>query len=170
MFGSLKDNNQQNEPVVSQAPPRPSSRTSSSVEATSTAPTAAQVSGNFLSKGVSINGNLKLSGDITIDGDFNGEITSKGIVTLNENATVKAKVDASTIVIYGKIEGNIVASDRVEVLRTANVQGDVKAGVLKVDPGAIIAGNVQIGSQSSAKSSQSETAKSSTSDASSTGA
>lgn len=119
-----------------------------SVEKSPTA-SSSTASGNKLSKDVSIKGKVKLAGDISIDGKVEGEIQTKGVVTLNQNAVINAIITAGTVVVHGKIEGNIEASDRIELLRTAEVIGDIKAAVLKVDAGAAFIGKSTIGKSSS---------------------
>ena len=108
-------------------------------------PTSTPSSGNFVSKDVSISGKLKLSGDITIDGKLDGEISSKGIVTVSNNADIKANIFAKAIIVSGKVVGNLSATDRLEINQTAHVIGDAKAAVLKVEPGASFSGSCQVG-------------------------
>ena len=101
---------------------------------------------NHLSKDVSIKGKLKLKGDIAIDGNIEGEILTEGLLLIKENATIKASIDAGSVIIYGKVEGNIKASEKIELFETASVQGDLQSLKLKVDSGAVISGRTIIGS------------------------
>ncbi len=146
MFG--KDTNSAFTPP--QAPQTPTSRQSS---------VPASPSGNYVSKDVSISGKLTLSGDITIDGKLDGEISSQGVVTLSENAVIKADIHAVSIIISGRVEGNISATDRLEVLSTANITGDLKAGILKVDPGATFVGSCEVGPSAKASAPKAAPAK-----------
>lgn len=106
---------------------------------------APAVSGNLLAKDVTVQGGIKLVGDITIDGKVDGEIFTQGTVTFNPNAVIKATVRAGAIIVHSKVEGDLEATDRIELHQTAEMIGDIKAAVLKVDAGAVFVGNSKIG-------------------------
>jgi len=117
-------------------------------------------SGNVLSKSVSINGKINLKGDIAIDGNIDGEINTKGVVTINQNAVINATIKAGTIVVHGKINGNLDAAERIEILRTAEVRGDIRAALLKVEAGAVFVGGSEIGDHKKSSNSSSKPSKS----------
>lgn len=146
-FDKLKRNTDLNSaPSASNSAPESSSSFTKKEPSGSSASSTS--SGNLLSKDVKIKGKVKLNGDISIDGHIDGEITTKGVVTLNQNAVITAMVKAGTIIVHGKVSGNLEAADRIEILRTAEVQGDIKSAVLKVDAGAVFIGSSSIGKAS----------------------
>lgn len=92
-------------------------------------------------------GNLKFSTPINlrISGKFEGELETKGNLSIGENADVKAKViKGENITIAGEVKGNIVSSERLELSATAKVTGDIKAPILIVNEGAVLKGNCQV--------------------------
>ena len=103
---------------------------------------------NVLSSDVEIKGTVKFTNDLVVDGRIEGEIQSEGNLTVGENARLKAEIKTGTVVVYGKVHGNIVASERVELKSTAEVVGDIKAKTLSIEPGAIFVGKSNVGTPS----------------------
>jgi cytoskeletal protein CcmA (bactofilin family) len=91
---------------------------------------------------------VKFTNDLVVDGRIEGEIHSDGNLTVGENARLKAEIKTGTVVVYGKVHGNILASDRVELKATAEVVGDIKAKTLAIEPGAIFVGKSSVGTPS----------------------
>jgi len=114
---------------------------------------AAQAPGgqrNILSNDVHINGSVRFTNDLLVDGRIEGEISSDGALTVAENAHIKAEVKTKSVVIYGKVHGNIICTDRVEIKASAEMVGDIKAGTLSIEPGAIFVGKSEVGAPSAA--------------------
>jgi len=103
---------------------------------------------NVLSSDVEIKGTVKFTNDLVVDGRIEGEIQSDGNLTVGENARLKAEIKTGTVVVYGKVHGNIIASDRVELKASAEVVGDIKAKTLSIEPGAIFVGKSAVGTPS----------------------
>ena len=103
---------------------------------------------NVLSSDVEIKGTVKFTNDLVVDGRIEGEIQSEGNLTVGENARLKAEIKTGTVVVYGKVHGNIVANERVELKATAEVVGDIKAKTLSIEPGAIFVGKSNVGTPS----------------------
>lgn len=89
---------------------------------------------------VKLKGNLRSDGDITVDGSVNGEIRTKGMVTIGPNAHVIASVRAKKVVIAGTVQGNIEAIERLTLTETGRVYGDIVANILSISAGAIFTG------------------------------
>ena len=108
---------------------------------------AMPVSGELaqLGKSVVIKGELSGSEDLYVDGQVEGSITLKGNnLTVGPNGQVKANVEAKGVVVQGKLEGNIHASDRVELRKAAIVTGDVTTQRISTEEGAYLKGKVDI--------------------------
>ncbi|WP_226894599.1 bactofilin family protein [Luteolibacter marinus] len=116
---------------------------------------------NVLSSDVEIKGTVKFTNDLVVDGRIEGEIHSDGNLTVGENARLKAEIKTGTVVVYGKVHGNIIANDRVELKASAEVVGDIKAKTLSMEPGAIFVGKSAVGTPSTpaAKSEPSKAAE-----------
>lgn len=98
-----------------------------------------------IGKSVVIKGELSGSEDLFLDGLVEGTIALKGnSLTVGPNGNVKASVDAKGVVVQGKLEGNIQASDRVELRKSANVTGDIATQRISIEEGAFLKGKVDI--------------------------
>jgi cytoskeletal protein CcmA (bactofilin family) len=95
----------------------------------------------YLDKGSKIMGKLFFEGPVRIDGQVDGEISSNDIVVIGEGAVVTAQLKAASVVIAGKISGDIVAAKRVEIRPTAKVFGNITTPVLVVEDGALFEGH-----------------------------
>ena len=103
---------------------------------------------NVLSSDVEIKGIVKFQHDLIVDGKIEGEIHSTGNLTVGENARLKAEIKTGTVVVYGKVHGNLTATDRVELKSSAEVIGDIKAKFLTIEAGAIFVGKSTVGTPS----------------------
>lgn len=103
---------------------------------------------NVLSSDVEIKGTVKFSNDLVVDGRIEGQITSDGSLTVGENARIRAEISTNSVIIYGKVHGNIHAIERVELKSSAEVVGDIKAKSLTVEGGAIFVGKSTVGTPS----------------------
>ena len=93
---------------------------------------------------VEITGTLKTSGAVQFNGKLNGDLISKGDAIIGKTATIKGNLEANTMSISGAVEGNITAKDRIEMLATARVQGDIKAKRLTVEDGVTFVGRSEV--------------------------
>ena len=99
----------------------------------------------LIGKSVVIKGELSCGEDLYIDGQVEGTINPKGNrLTIGPNGRVKANVNACAVVVQGKLEGNIQASDRVDLKQSAVVTGDIATQRISIDEGAYFKGGVNI--------------------------
>ncbi len=109
------------------------------------APDTARGEMTLIGKSVVIKGELSCSEDLYIDGQVEGTIDPKGNrLTIGPNGRVKANVNACAVVVQGKLEGNIQASDRVDLKQSAVVMGDIATQRISIDEGAYFKGSVNI--------------------------
>jgi cytoskeletal protein CcmA (bactofilin family) len=93
----------------------------------------------------------KFKGDLSFDsaakvlGTIEGSIKSKGRVLIADGANCRASVTAKEIAIEGLIEGNVEATERVEIKANGRITGDVVAARMTMGDGAAIEGHVRIG-------------------------
>ncbi len=98
-----------------------------------------------IGKTVVIRGELKGSEDLIVDGHLEGTITlSDSRLTIGPNANVAADLSAKDVLILGHVQGNIVATGRVELRAGCVVQGDVRALRLAVEDNAVFRGKVDL--------------------------
>jgi cytoskeletal protein CcmA (bactofilin family) len=89
-----------------------------------------------------VDGELKGSGDIRIEGNLTGRIDSTSSVLVAEAGHVKAEVKAETVIVAGRIEGNITAEQKIELTPTADMRGDLNAPRITISEGATFEGQV----------------------------
>ncbi len=99
----------------------------------------------MLSSDVEIKGQVRFTNDLVVDGKIEGEIDSDGSLTVGENARVRAEIRTRSVVIYGKVHGNITVAERVELKANAELVGDIKAATLSIEAGAIFVGKSTVG-------------------------
>ena len=102
-------------------------------------------SSDLLSRGVSIQGTVKFRNELVIDCDVQGSIDSTGTLTVAENGFIRGEVRAKSVKLRGKIEGNIFATERCELLAGCTLRGDVEAPRLVVDENATFLGSAKVG-------------------------
>lgn len=97
-----------------------------------------------------LEGKLTSNGNIRIDGAFTGTLEIIGNILVGETAKVTADVDARNISIAGSVRGN-VSGNKVQLLHTAKVWGDISAITLTTEAGAFIDGKVSISGHDAAE-------------------
>ncbi len=98
-----------------------------------------------IGKSVQIHGEVKGSEDLVVDGTVEGTITlSDSRLTVGPNAHVRANVSARDVVILGSLNGDILATGRVELRAGSDVKGDVRAARLSIEENAIFSGKVDL--------------------------
>lgn len=118
---------------------------------------SAPLSGDLaqIGKSVVIKGDLTGSEDLYVDGQVEGSIALKtNSLTVGPNGQVKASVEAKGVVVQGKLEGNVVASDRVELRKSAWVTGDITTQRISIEEGAYLKGKVDIQGKPEARAAQ----------------
>ena len=98
-----------------------------------------------IGKSVVIKGELSCSEDLYIDGQVEGTIDPKGNrLIIGPNGSVKANISARAVIVQGKLEGTIHASDRVDLKQSATVVGDITTQRISIDEGAQFKGSINI--------------------------
>ena len=96
----------------------------------------------FVGKGVNFNGVITYSGTIRVDGRLEGEIHTDGELLIGEEAVISAKITAGTVISWGKITGDIVATTKVRLNAPATLNGSVKAPLLAIEEGVVFTGTL----------------------------
>jgi len=130
-------------PTVSTTNPLPSEKPAALVRpaAAAPAPAPAAEARAYLDSGSKITGKLSFDGPTRIDGHVDGEITGKDSLTIGETAVVTAQLKAAAIIVAGKVSGDIIATQRIEIRPSAKVIGNLTAPILVVHEGALFEGH-----------------------------
>jgi cytoskeletal protein CcmA (bactofilin family) len=99
---------------------------------------------NVLTSDVEINGTLKFSGDLTFEGKLEGDIVSDGALQLGDSTVINGNVSVTSVVVRGKINGNIIAKEKIEIKAKAEVFGDIKAAKLVIEEGVTFVGKTEV--------------------------
>jgi cytoskeletal protein CcmA (bactofilin family) len=107
-------------------------------------PTNNNGSKNILNTDVEIKGTLKFSGELTFDGKLDGDINSEGTLTLGDNAVVKGTIDVGSVVVRGKITGNVIAKEKIDIKTKTELFGDIRAAKLVIEEGVTFVGKSEV--------------------------
>lgn len=99
---------------------------------------------NTLTSDVEIKGNLKFSGELTFDGKLEGEIHTDGTLHLGDSAIVNGNIRAQTVIVRGKVNGNIAAKEKIEIKSKAELFGDIKSAKLVIEEGVTYVGKTEV--------------------------
>ena len=113
--------------------------------ATGPRPVANAAKESLIASDLTIEGKIEGSGHVRIAGRFKGDVNVQGDLSLERGAKLNGGVRAKKVVVAGELEGNVESAARVELLDTAVLIGDLKAGTLTVAAGAKIRGHVECG-------------------------
>jgi cytoskeletal protein CcmA (bactofilin family) len=93
-------------------------------------------------------GTMRSKGSVRIDGKVEGGVSAEGVI-LGEHGEIQGDVSARTVVVGGKITGNIHATESLELLSKSQVFGDLHAPQLLIAEGAIFEGSCLMASEKS---------------------
>lgn len=121
--------------------PQPPARATSA--AAGRIPTGGQAN---IGSSMQVKGELTGSEDMTVDGRVEGKIfLNNHRLTVGRNGLIKADIlDAGSVIVHGEIQGNITATDRVEVADSGTMQGDIRAPRVVLADGARFKGQIDM--------------------------
>jgi cytoskeletal protein CcmA (bactofilin family) len=100
----------------------------------------------LLGAGTRYEGKLFFEGRARIDGAFEGEVFSEGVLIVGEEATIKGAIRVHTLIVRGgKVDGDIHATELVELHAPAHVRGDIRTRALFMDKGVHFDGSCVMG-------------------------
>ena len=104
------------------------------------------VMNTIVGKGTRIEGQMDVAQSIRIDGTFKGSITAADTLIVGSSGDLSdVSVKVKNAIIGGKIKGNIVASNKITLESTSNLEGDLTAKLLVIEEGALFSGNCRSG-------------------------
>jgi cytoskeletal protein CcmA (bactofilin family) len=106
--------------------------------------TANNDSKNVLNSDVELKGTLRFSGELTFDGKLEGDIHSEGALNLGDNAVVKGNITANSVVVRGKINGNVTAKEKIDIKTKTELFGDIRAARLVMEEGVTFVGQTEV--------------------------
>lgn len=96
----------------------------------------------FVGAGTVLTGETSFTAMLRVDGHLTGRVTSEeGTLIIGSTGQVDANIDVAAAVINGMVNGDIIASEKLQLGRTARVVGNIKSPRLILEDGAILEGN-----------------------------
>ena len=100
---------------------------------------------NSISFGSTLSGDLISSGDVRIDGVLNGSIKTEGRLVLGDKGIIEGEVTCDSAIIAGELKATIIAKELLTLKSTAKLSGEIIAGKLAIEPGAVFSGKCSMG-------------------------
>lgn len=100
---------------------------------------------NVIAADTVIKGEIEFKSGARVLGSIEGAVRSLGELHVGEGANCSASIDAGRVKIEGRVDGNVTASDLVELTSKANLRGDLATAKLIVAEGASFIGHCRIG-------------------------
>ncbi len=97
-----------------------------------------------LGRNTGFKGTLRFTESVQIAGRFEGEIFASGFLYIQDGADVHANVRARTIVVGGTVRGNIEAHERLEILSSGKIYGNVRTRRLRIADGVVFEGKCEM--------------------------
>lgn len=104
-------------------------------------------SATLISSGTTLKGDVKSENDLRIDGTIHGNVFSSSKIIVGPSGFVEGNIEGANADITGKVAGNISVKELLQLRGESNVQGNIAASKLQIDPTAVFNGKCQMGPQ-----------------------
>lgn len=106
-----------------------------------------------IGQGIRIKGEVTGTEDLFVDGFVEGKLNLAAdcCLTIGPNGNVKADLVAREIIVRGKVEGRVIARDKLQIGSTGDINGEVQTGRLSIEDGATLRGKVEAGRMETAR-------------------
>ncbi len=101
--------------------------------------------GTLLGPGTEFEGLLTFRGAVRVDGILRGRVRASGCLVLGPDSQVDAQIEVDELVVAGRLAGDVIARERVELLAGSNVLGAVRTPLLVIADGALLDGSCTTG-------------------------
>jgi len=104
-------------------------------------------SATLISSGTTLKGDVKSQNDLRIDGTIHGNVYSSAKIIIGPSGFVEGNIEGANADITGKVTGNITVKELLQLRGESNVNGNISAIKLQIDPTAVFNGKCQMGTQ-----------------------
>ena len=91
-----------------------------------------------------IKGEIRSQEELVVDGEVEGTLESQSLITVGTHGKVKANIKAREVVIYGWVQGNIDAAEKIAIREKGSLVGDIRTAGISIDDGAYFKGSIDI--------------------------
>lgn len=102
-------------------------------------------SATLISPGTVLHGDVKSENDLRIDGTIQGNVKTSAKVIIGPTGFVEGNVEGGHADIYGKVTGNVMVKELLQLKDQGNIEGNIHAAKLQIDPTAVFNGKCQMG-------------------------
>ena len=94
----------------------------------------------IIGKDTIITGTLDVKGALRVDGTVKGKILCSDCVTVGGTGVVEAEIEADSAIIAGRMVGNVVTTEKIELQAKCEMEGDLRTKSLVIEQGAVFCG------------------------------
>ena len=102
---------------------------------------------SLLHKEDRLEGTLEVAGKFLVESEVKGTVRCRTELTVGDSARIEGEVQATIVIVAGRVSGNVHGSDRVEILPSGVVEGDVHAPRLVIQLGGVLEGRCHMREQ-----------------------
>jgi len=102
---------------------------------------------NLIGEGTRIEGDITAAGDIRVDGQLKGDLTTAARVVIGPNGSIEGQVKCTFAEVIGQLKGDIHATETLTLRATAKIIGNLTVGRLIVESGAVFSGSCTMSGQ-----------------------
>ncbi len=146
LFSREPEKNAKSQVITAPPSPATSPLPAGATAARANGPAQAEKSA-FLDRASKITGKVSFECAARLEGEIDGDISSKDTVTVGETGIVTGQIRAVSAVVAGKVSGDITATKRIEIRPSARIQGNLVAPVLVIHEGAVFEGHCSMQSE-----------------------
>lgn len=99
----------------------------------------------LISTGTILKGDVKSDNDLRIDGTIHGNVSSSAKIIIGPSGFVEGNINGNQADITGKVTGHVIVKELLQLRESSNVQGNISAAKLQIDPNAVFNGQCQMG-------------------------
>jgi cytoskeletal protein CcmA (bactofilin family) len=109
------------------------------------APESSSTELNFFGNGTVVDGTIRTTNSVRVDGKVKGKLICKNTLTVGVNGVIEGEVEAKNAIVGGKINGKIKVAEKLVLESKSVLIGDLKASKLLIDEGAVFEGTSDMG-------------------------
>ena len=94
-------------------------------------------------------GDISAKGNMKIEGNVNGSLKSNGKIFLGKDSVIKGDITSKSLIIGGKVTGNIKTAESLEITQTGNLEGDILVSSFAIEEGGTFKGQCEINTKES---------------------
>lgn len=91
-----------------------------------------------------IKGDIRSQEELYIDGEVDGTLETGHCLTVGPNGKVKANIKARQVTIFGTVQGNVEASEKIAIRQNGSLIGDIRTAGIMIDDGSYFKGSIDI--------------------------